>query len=227
VAKDAKTCPQCGARLKMGLGKKLLIGFGGFVLFMIVIGSLTKSNKPTASAPDPATSVPQAPQASASAQPEAPSAQPESPKAAEPLPEIQKIGDTVKFDDSEWIVLAATNKGRRLKSNNRFRKDAVSDGGIYFIVQFKVRNLTKKEERILDTPKIKDDLGREFKMIDMQSFYIPKGAESMGLDALPSGLPKTFYGAFEAAGDAKTLYFEARSLSAFPDKKLVLLGSVK
>lgn len=46
-AKDAKTCPKCGTSLKMGIGKKILIGVG--VLFALaVIGRL--GHKDSASA---------------------------------------------------------------------------------------------------------------------------------------------------------------------------------
>jgi hypothetical protein len=35
-AVSAATCPKCGARLKMGTGKKLLIGLGAFVLLGVI-----------------------------------------------------------------------------------------------------------------------------------------------------------------------------------------------
>lgn len=140
--------------------------------------------------------------------------------------EVLKVGDTITFDDSEWVVLESVNKGSKIKSNNQFQENLVSEDGVYLMVKFKVKNLTNKEERILDTPKIKDDKGREFKDVDMQSFYLPEGAKTIGLEAIPASMSRTFYSIYEVAGDAQTVYFEARSLSAFAKKKLVLLGNL-
>lgn len=38
VARDAKTCPKCGTKLMMGLGKKLGFGFLGAFVFMLFVG---------------------------------------------------------------------------------------------------------------------------------------------------------------------------------------------
>lgn len=35
-AKDAKTCPKCGTSLKMGIGKKILIGLGAFFVLGLI-----------------------------------------------------------------------------------------------------------------------------------------------------------------------------------------------
>lgn len=44
VASSAKTCPHCGAKLRMGFLKKALIGIGGFIILLIVIGIAAGSN---------------------------------------------------------------------------------------------------------------------------------------------------------------------------------------
>jgi hypothetical protein len=46
-AKDAATCPSCGTSLKMGLGKKFLIGFGGFIL-LVAIGNASRGERMSA-----------------------------------------------------------------------------------------------------------------------------------------------------------------------------------
>jgi hypothetical protein len=43
-AKDARTCPKCGTSLKMGLGKKVLIGFGALIL-LAAIGNAGKNDQ--------------------------------------------------------------------------------------------------------------------------------------------------------------------------------------
>ena len=46
VVKLAKVCPKCGAKLKMGVGKKILIGIGVFVI-LGVISSAGSNGTPT------------------------------------------------------------------------------------------------------------------------------------------------------------------------------------
>lgn len=135
-----------------------------------------------------------------------------------------KIGDTVKFKDSEWTVIKAEDKGTTLKSNNQFQEAAKSDGGKFIVVAFKVKNLGQKEERILDHPKLKDSQGSEFGTIDMQSIYIPDGKKTMGLEALPSSLVKEFWAVYEVAGDSKGLQFMAREVAMAGDTHPVDLG---
>jgi hypothetical protein len=136
-----------------------------------------------------------------------------------------KIGDDVSFKDSKWVVLDAQDKGNSLKSHNSFQKDATTSGK-FILVHFKVTNLSNKEERIINTPKLIDSQGREFKDFDKQTFYIPKGTEAMGLKALPASIEKEFYAVYEVPADATGLRFQARDLkSTFsPDYKLVDLG---
>jgi hypothetical protein len=134
-----------------------------------------------------------------------------------------KIGETVKFDDSEWTVLDAKDKGKALKSNNEFQEGAKTDGK-FVLVHFKVKNTTNKEDRIMDGPKVVDSQGREFKNYDHEAFYIPKNASTLGFEALPSSLTKDFWAVYEVAADSAGMNFEARALSAMGDKKLVGLG---
>lgn len=47
VDKTAKICPQCGAKLKMGIGKKLLIGFGIIIVLGWMIPDSPKDTTPT------------------------------------------------------------------------------------------------------------------------------------------------------------------------------------
>lgn len=47
VAKSAKSCPNCGAKLKMGFFKKIGIGFGIIIVFLIILGSIGSKNSST------------------------------------------------------------------------------------------------------------------------------------------------------------------------------------
>lgn len=133
-----------------------------------------------------------------------------------------KIGNMIKFDDSQWVVVGARNDGGTLRSNNMFQKDAKTEGK-FIMVRFKVKNLTDKEDRIFDTPRLIDSSGREFREYDDQAFYIPDGAETLEMEALPAGMTKEFYAVYEVPADAKGLKFQARSLGVFGDKALIEL----
>jgi hypothetical protein len=137
--------------------------------------------------------------------------------------ELHKIGDKITFDDSEWMVVSAKMLGHRAKSNNQFQKDAVTEGK-FILVGFKVRNLTNREDRIFDVPKLVDSQGREFGNYDEENFYIPRDSKTITIEALPSNITKQFYALYEVAADSRELKFQVRALSAFGDKVPVQLG---
>ena len=128
-----------------------------------------------------------------------------------------KLGETVTFGDSKWIVLKAENLGPTAKSNNQFQPDLKSDGGMFVRVSFKVTNLGKTEERLLSQPKLKDSQGREFSELDNVVFFIPAGKHSLLMEAIPPSLPKEFWAVYEVPSDATGLQFMARELSMTGD----------
>jgi hypothetical protein len=131
-----------------------------------------------------------------------------------------KIGEQITFEDSEWTVTAATDNGKALKCIDGEKKTE----GKYVTVEFKVKNTSKKEETILDHPKIVDDSGREFGVFDHQSLCLPTGKKSMILEQLQPSIGKEFSAIYEVAGDAKGLKFMARELAWSGDKRGVVLG---
>jgi len=183
------------------------------VIVLVAIGKNTEEKKQTTSPAEQSTQEQQA----------VTSAEETTPSQTTPSETTYGIGDVVKFDDSKWIVVAAKDNGSILKSNNMFQKEASTDGK-FITVRFKVKNLTKTEDRIMDTPKLIDSQGREFKEYDSQSFYIPEGAKTLTLEALPPSMYKEFYAVYEVPSDAVGFRFQARALSAFGDKILVNLG---
>jgi len=134
-----------------------------------------------------------------------------------------KMGETVTFDDSDWIVVDAKDLGKSVKSNMD-ETDVKKTDGKFVQVHFKVTNKGKKEEMVLDPPKVLDDKGREFGPVDMQSFYVPKDAKTLALDSLPPSMQREYYTIIEVPADAKTLKFELHGLGLFGDKKNVDLG---
>lgn len=57
VAKSAKSCPNCGAKLKMGFFKKIGIGFGIIIVLFIIIGSIGSKNSSTTTSSDKKTTA--------------------------------------------------------------------------------------------------------------------------------------------------------------------------
>ncbi len=135
-----------------------------------------------------------------------------------------KLGETVTFDDSEWIVIEAKDAGKSIKSNSEFNEEEKKSEGRFIQVHYKVTNKGKKEEMLLDRPKIVDDKGREFGPIDMESFYVPAKAKTIGLDTLQPSMPKEYWTVIEVPADAKNLKFQVHGFSLLGDKKNVDLG---
>ena len=135
-----------------------------------------------------------------------------------------KMGETVSFDDSDWVVIEAKDAGKSIKSNSEFNEEEKKTEGRFIQVHFKVTNKGKKEEMVLDQPKIVDDKGREFGPIDMQSFYVPAKAKTLGLDTLQPSMPKEYWTVIEVPADAKGLKFQVHGFSLLGDKKNVELG---
>lgn len=133
------------------------------------------------------------------------------------------IGDVIKFEDSEWTVLSARDLGSTLRGG-QFTEPKQSEGKFVY-VKFKVKNITNEEESILFTPAITDSKGRRYEQFDEQAFYLPDNENSMTMEQLPSGLPKTFSAIFEIPPDAKGINFMSRNFAAFgKEEKAVSLG---
>jgi hypothetical protein len=132
-----------------------------------------------------------------------------------------KLGETVTFDDSEWVVVEAKDVGKTIKSNSEFNEEKKETPGRFIQVHYKVTNKGKKEEMMLDRPKVLDDKGREFGPIDMETFYVPAKAKTIGLETLQPSMPKEFWTVVEVPADAKALKFQVHGFSLLSDKKNV------
>ncbi len=138
-----------------------------------------------------------------------------------------KIGDTVTFDDSEWVVIEAKDVGKTVKNNSEFAADDEKEKkteGRFIQVHYKITNKGKKEEMLLDRPKIVDAKGREFGPIEMESFYVPAKSKTIGLDTLQPSMPKEYWTVIEVPPDAKGLKLQVHGFSLLSDKKTVDLA---
>ncbi len=130
----------------------------------------------------------------------------------------------MKFDDSEWVIVEARDAGKELRSNSEFTDEVKKSEGRFILVHYKVTNLGKKEEMLLDRLKIVDSMGREFGPIDMESFYVPAHAKTIGLDALQPSLQREYWTAVEVAADAQRLKLQLHGFSLLGEKRTVDLG---
>ena len=146
-----------------------------------------------------------------------------SPSSATDPGKAAKIGEQVPFGDSEWTVVEVKDAGTKLKANSDYGEDKATDGR-FVQVHYRVTNKGKKEEHILDTPKVVDAKGRVFAPIEMESFYVPAKTKSLGLEALPPSQPKDYWTVVEVPGDATGLALQIHGLGLFGDKKTVDLG---
>jgi hypothetical protein len=135
-----------------------------------------------------------------------------------------KIGETVTFDDSDWVVTEAKDAGKSLKSNSEFNEEEKKTEGKFVQIHYKVTNKGKKEEMLLDPPKVVDDKGREFGHIEMESSYVPAKGKTITLDTIQPSMSKEYWTVVEVPADAKGLKFQIHGFSLLGDKKSVDLG---
>ena len=135
-----------------------------------------------------------------------------------------RLGATITFPDCEWIVMEARDAGKILKSNSEYNEESKTTEGRFIQVHYKVTNKTSKEEMILDRPKIVDQKGREFGPVDMETFYVPKKAKSIGLDTLQPSIAKEYWTVIEVAADSRDLAFRVHGFTLIGPSRDVALG---
>lgn len=137
---------------------------------------------------------------------------------------LYKVGETVSYKDSDWVVVSAQTLGSELKSGNAFVDPARTEGAFVY-VKFTVKNTTKSEQRILVfTPLLVDAEGREFREYDNEAPYFGEGEERMIIQSLPASLIKKFSAIYEVPKEAKGLKFRTRSLTDRDKTRMVDLG---
>jgi Domain of unknown function (DUF4352) len=132
-----------------------------------------------------------------------------------------KIGATVTHGDSTWKVTKAKDKGATMTCGPFGAKKT---SGRFIWVEFEVKNTTKKQESVLELPKLVDSQDREFKQWNETMMCIGKDKKTMSLEQLPAGMDKKFVAVFEVPNDAKKLRFMTRELAFGGETKPVDLG---
>jgi hypothetical protein len=132
------------------------------------------------------------------------------------------IGDEVEFDDSTWTVIDARDMGKTIKATSElFAGETKVASGRFIQIHYKVTNDGKKQQTLLDTPKLVDSKSREFGAIQGESEYVPKGTKTAILETLQPSMERDFYTIIEVPADAHDLQIQIIELGLGSDKKLV------
>ena len=185
ISKDAKTCPKCGKPQKKGGCFRW--GCGSVLLLLGLAWMVSDGMRGCAHGSSVADT-----------------------SSTEPK-KTYVVGDKVSFSDSEWIVESAQVLGY-LHSSNEFVEDAKT-AGKFIKVQFKVKNTTQDEQRIMTVPRLVDSAGRQFQQYDRQDAYLSEDQKSMAMESIPAGMTKTFFAIYELPTDSKNIQFETRALT--------------
>ena len=137
-----------------------------------------------------------------------------------PNPSSANVGETLTLDESMWTVLDVQNLGTDLEPTSSFGT-AKRTSGEFLQVHYKVTNNGRKQETLLETPKIVDKGGREFGHVEMESDYIPKASKAAILETLQPSADKEFYTVIEVPADATGLRIQLTGLGVLGQKRRV------
>lgn len=135
------------------------------------------------------------------------------------------IGDEIEIDDSTWTIIDVKDMGNTIVSTASYSAgETQSTTGRFIRIHYKVVNDGKKQETLLDTPKIVDGKSREYGPMGGESEYVPVGAKTAILETLQPSMEKDFYTIIEVPADAKDLEVKLTGLGLLGDQKNVDIG---
>jgi RNA polymerase subunit RPABC4/transcription elongation factor Spt4 len=188
VAKSAKTCPNCGAKLKMGLFTKLIIGIGVLIIIGAIASAGNKGNDKTSTAsmgaPNPTSA----------------------PTAQEPA-QLSKEGVS---SDVKIAVLGFESKDTL--GDNQFSKAKAQ--GVFKVLKISITN-NQKDAITVDTNSFKliDGQKREFTSSSEALMALSTSSdkkESFFLKQINPGITIEGYIAYDVPRDAKDFTLKAR-----------------
>jgi hypothetical protein len=136
-----------------------------------------------------------------------------------------KVGEQVKLDESTWTVVEAKDLGKSIKATAEYAADEKKNTtGRFIQVHYKVVNNGKKQESLIEEPKIVDSKGREFGPIEGESEYVPKGTKAALVETLQPSMEREYYTIIEVPADATGLKVQLTGLGFLGDKKQVDIG---
>jgi hypothetical protein len=132
------------------------------------------------------------------------------------------IGDRVEMDESTWVVVDAKDLGKNINATSElFADEKKHTSGRFIQIHYKVTNTGKKQEMLLDPPKLVDNKSREFGAMESESEYIPDGTKTAILETLQPSMEKHFYTIVEVPADAVDLKVQLTDLGFGGDKETV------
>ena len=184
VAKSAKTCPNCGQKLKMGLLKKVAIGLFGFM----VLGALSSSDdREKSDRPDSSETVSHSSQETSSST----------------TPDGQVgIGDEFTLGDYRYKISRTSD---RSTVGNEFFKETASSGARFLIVNYTIENLTNESQTVMsDDFVLVDSKGRKFKPSSNANTALMTEDDDKDfiLSELQPGIPRKMASVFEIPAGA-------------------------
>lgn len=133
-----------------------------------------------------------------------------------------RIGDRVSVDDSTWTVTDAKDMGKVIRATDPlFSGESKATTGRFIRIHYKVVNDGKKQEVLLDTPKIVDSKSREYGPVEGESEYVPSGTKTAILETLQPSMERDFYTIVEVPADATDLKVQLTGLGLTGTQKTV------
>jgi hypothetical protein len=115
--------------------------------------------------------------------------------------------------------------GKSIKATDALYAGETKDTtGKFIQIHYKVVNNGKKQEVLLDTPKLVDGKSREFGPIQGESEYIPSFGKTAILETLQPSMEKDFYTIIEVPADATHLEVQITGLGLSGDTKKIDIG---
>ncbi|WP_079505201.1 DUF4352 domain-containing protein [Mesobacillus jeotgali] len=150
IAKGVKKCPHCGKDQRNFFGRHKILSFIGILILFGIIGSALGGEEEVSNEGSTSTTT-----------------------AASPVKaeKVFKVGETVPADKVEITITKFEEKDQ---VGNEFINKAVSEGGTFIAIQYKINNTSKKPVGMFDYPAVSlvDEEGTEFDSdIDASSNY--------------------------------------------------------
>jgi hypothetical protein len=135
---------------------------------------------------------------------------------------VARIGERVEVDDSTWTITDAKDMGKVIRATDPlFSGESKATTGRFIRIHYKVVNDGKKQEVLLDTPKIVDSKSREFGPVEGESEYVPSGSKTAILETLQPSMERDFYTIIEVPSDATDLKVQLTALGLSGEEKMV------
>lgn len=136
-----------------------------------------------------------------------------------------KLNEQYKLNDSTWTILEAKDMGKTLNATSElFANEKKNTGGKFVQIHYKVVNNGKKQETLLDTPKVVDSKGHLYSHIEGEEEYVPKGGNVVNVETLGPGAEKEYYTIIDVPADATGIKIQITGLGLMGDKKFVDMG---